>query len=142
MADVISFAAENGIRELSFNTINLVANELDISEYEVYQSPEFAKELEKAEKRAKQLQVFTEFPKMSNQNGFRSCPYMWNHFYVTWDGYLAVCCAKPFPKEKHFGNTFHAGFLSCINNNEFQKFRVMAAANQPPDYCSRCHYLI
>ncbi len=142
MTEVIEFAAEMGIRELSFNTINLVANELDLSEYELYESSDFKKELEKAEIRAKLLRIFTEFPKMSNEKGFRGCPYMWNHFYVTWDGYLAVCCAKPFPKEKHFGNAFQSGFLSCINHNEFQKFRVMAAENQAPDYCSRCHYLI
>jgi radical SAM protein with 4Fe4S-binding SPASM domain len=141
MLEVIKLAKESGIREVNFNTINLVATELDTSHYDIYQSEDFLRELKKVERLSKQENIHAFFQKMDGMKGFEHCPYPWDAFFITWDGFLVPCCAKPFPKEKHFGNVFQTGLMSCLNSAAFIEFRKMAIANEAPSFCERCHYL-
>jgi radical SAM protein with 4Fe4S-binding SPASM domain len=60
------------------------------------------------------------------------------HFYVTWNGYLAPCCAKPFPKEQHFGNVFKDGLMKCLNSSAYRNQRKMWFENKTPKACEGC----
>ncbi len=48
---------------------------------------------------------------IKTKNEFKKCHLPWNHFYVSWDGYMTPCCAKPFPKELNFGNVFDTSLM-------------------------------
>ncbi len=141
MKEIIHLARSLNIQEIYLNTMNLVATNWDLSYYDFYSSQNLKKELQEAVEIARQNNVEIIYPKFSGENGFSFCPYPWNHFYVSWDGFLVPCCAKPFPKEKNFGNVFKTDLMSCINNEEFFSFREMSRQNITPDFCKRCHYV-
>jgi MoaA/NifB/PqqE/SkfB family radical SAM enzyme len=139
MADVVRLAAELGIPEVYFNTINLVANDWDTSYYGFYHTGDFKRAVAEAAKLAKGLGIAAGFDDITTERIFTKCPFPWNHFYITWDGFLVPCCAKPFPKEQHFGNVFESGLLGCVNSDDFKEFRQLARGNATPGFCFRCH---
>ena len=141
MKDVIQFAKEYGINEVSFNSLNQVAIDKDMSDYSFYHSASFKKELQEASALAKQLDIHSEYPNIGKRNTFYTCPYPWTSFYITWDGYLAPCCAKPFWKEMNFGNVFFRGLMSCINDKKLVNFRKMSNKNIVPEFCKDCHHV-
>ncbi|MCK4305189.1 MAG: SPASM domain-containing protein [Candidatus Eisenbacteria sp.] len=141
LTDIVAFAKQMGLSEIFLNSINLVSNDWDLSEYRVYETPEFQRELNKALSLARKEGIYVEYPKFTTSKGFKHCPYPWNSFYITWDGFLVPCCAKPFPKELDFGNVFEGGLLNCINSQKLREFRRMSISNTAPEFCRRCHYV-
>ena len=139
MADVIRLAKSLGVPEVYFNTMNLVANDWDVSYYGFYRSDDFRQALREAKTLGEKEGIIVGFDDITSPRSFRNCPFPWNHFYVTWDGFLVPCCAKPFPKEKHFGNVFESGLIDCINAPEFLKFRRLSNEGTTPEFCRRCH---
>jgi len=139
MADVVCLAAELGVPEVYFNTVNLVANDWDTSYYSFYRTGDFRRAAEAAVTLAKSRGIDAGFDDITSKRAFASCPFPWNHFYVTWDGFLVPCCAKPFPKEQHFGNVFESGLLACVNSDDFKEFRQLSKRNATPSFCFRCH---
>lgn len=142
MLDVVKLADKYKIDEVFFNSINLVSNDWDLSTYNFYKTPMFEAELEKALLFAQKNHINVEYPKFNQVKGFLSCPYVWNNFYISWDGYLVMCCAKPFPKVLNFGNLEQISLKQSINSPEFRQIRKMWVENKTPDFCSRCHYII
>ena len=143
MVKVVELAHDLRIHQVSFTLFNLVAaGGYDRSYYHFFVSDEFRHELEFLKERAKIYSgVDVSVWDQHTPPGFRKCPFPWNHFYITWDGYLVPCCAKPFPKELNFGNVFEAGVMNCLNSPAFQGFRKMWYANETPSFCSRCHMI-
>jgi MoaA/NifB/PqqE/SkfB family radical SAM enzyme len=139
MAEVVRLTKALGISEVRFNTVNLVANDWDVSYYDFFHSPEFRQALADAAAAARAEGVLMKLDDTSSPRGFGICPFPWNHFYITWDGYLVPCCAKPFPKEKQFGNVFRAGLMTCVNANGFLQFRATSKRGETPEFCLRCH---
>lgn len=139
MPDVVRLAKGLGIREVYFNTMNLVANDWDTSYYAFYRSPEYQRVVRETRDVARREGVAVGFDDITTPRSFRLCPFPWNHFYITWDGFLVPCCAKPFPKEKHFGSVFRAGLMACLNSEGFAAFRKLAREGVTPEFCLRCH---
>ena len=139
MVNVVKMAKELGVQEIYFNTFNLVANHLDISEYDFYQTDEFRSEFNNALALAEKLGIYIGYRDLDAPKGFKYCGYPWDDFYITWDGYSVPCCAKPFPKELSFGNVFEDGLLPTLNSEKYQDFRIMSRENKTPDFCKRCH---
>jgi radical SAM protein with 4Fe4S-binding SPASM domain len=139
MPEVVRLAKSLGIGEVYFNTMNLVANDWDTSYYGFYRSREYGQVVRETREVARREGIIVGFDDVASPRSFRLCPFPWNHFYVTWDGFLVPCCAKPFPKEKHFGNVFEAGLAACLNSAEFLEFRRMAREGSTPEFCRRCN---
>jgi MoaA/NifB/PqqE/SkfB family radical SAM enzyme len=139
MIDVIRLAVELGIPEVHFNTVNLVANDWGTSYYGFYHTIAFKQKIAEAVWVAKAKGIAAGYDDVTSQRSFSKCPFPWNHFYITWDGFLVPCCAKPFPKEKHFGNVFQSGLMPCINCSEFGELRDLSARGTTPEFCLRCH---
>jgi len=141
MVKVIEFAKQNNIREVCFNTLNQVSIIHGISSSTFYKSREFIEELDKVKKLADTYNIFFEAPNLEHNNSFKTCPYPWGNYTVSWNGYLVPCCAKPFPKVLHFGSVFSDGLLPCINHDRLIAFRKMAIKNKTPDFCIKCHHV-
>ena len=139
LRDVVCLAAELGIPEVYFNTMNLVANDWDTSYYDFYRTDAYTRAVGEAIALARSKGIAAGFDDMSSERTFSRCPFPWNHFYITWDGFLVPCCAKPFPKEQHFGNVFEVGLIGCVNADGFKAFREMSKRGVTPDFCLRCH---
>jgi len=139
MSEVVNLASQLGVQEIYFNTFNLVANDFDLSLYDFYNEEIFRDEFKKSCNMADKLGIYVAYHELDEQKGFKYCAYPWDDFYISWDGFSVPCCAKPFPKEKNFGNVFQIGLHAAINNIEFQKFRQLANQNITPDFCHRCH---
>ncbi len=140
MSDIIKFTHELGIRYINMIPINLVSKtDEDISYYQFFFSSEFQKELSLAKQTAKKYkEIEFTFSDLDTEGGFNTCKYPWNYFYISWNGLLPPCCAKPFPKELTLGNVFRDGIKESLNSREFQEFRAFWYKNETPDFCKKC----
>ncbi|NHB70020.1 radical SAM/SPASM domain-containing protein [Perlabentimonas gracilis] len=143
MASLVKFAAENGVKYVDFTLLNLAAVTFqEISYYKFYKSVEFKSSHQELEMAINQYPKVTVTNKnFATHNSFQKCPFPWTHFYITWDGYLVPCCAKPFPKEMNFGNIREKTVLNALNTNDYRNFRKMWLANTAPNFCHNCHFL-
>lgn len=140
MADMIDFAHKHNIRYINMIPINLVAKtDEDISYYQFFFTPEYLTEVARAKETAKRYpDIEFTYSELDKDGGFNTCKYPWNYFYISWNGLLPPCCAKPFPKELTLGNVFEEGLMNALNSKEFQNFREMWYRNEMPDFCQKC----
>lgn len=141
MKDVVKLAAELGVSFVNITPVN-VGSITSVNEdyYELFYGDDFKNELKQAFDLSKQLSnVELTIWDIKKKNEFKKCHLPWNHFYISWDGYMTPCCAKPFPKELNFGNVFETSLMDCLNSKEYRQFRAMWYKNETPDFCKKCH---
>jgi len=142
MSDLVKFAQKTGIQYVDFTMFNLAAvTQIEKEYYAFYQSQEFLNEfasLREAQKQNKRVVV--NYHSFDTNHSFQACPFPWTHFYISWDGYLVPCCAKPFPKELNFGKVFNSGVMNVLNNKQFRNWRECWYRNQTPSFCEKCHF--
>ncbi len=143
MPDLVKYAEEVGIDYMDFTLFNLASvTNIPVSYYDFYKSDEFlAVEAELEKEIAKTEKVLVTNRNFKTDNGFRKCPYPWSHFYVSQDGYVPPCCAKPFPKEKSFGSVKESKLIEILNNKEYQNWRKLWFMNKTPKFCQKCHFV-
>ena len=139
MTEIIEMAASLNIAYVYFNSMNLVATDWPTDQYSFYLRDEFKTELKKAIDLAVNSNVELSIFDFNTPPGFPKCGFPWNHFYITWDGYVVPCCAKPFPLELNFGNVAEDSFLQRLNSDSFKHFRKLWRKNQTPEFCQGCH---
>jgi radical SAM protein with 4Fe4S-binding SPASM domain len=142
MAELVKFAQKTGIKYMDFTMFNLAAvTQIDKSYYDFYQSAEFLSELSLLKETQKQVkEVVVNYHSFDTNHSFQACPFPWSHFYISWDGYLVPCCAKPFPKELHFGNVLDTKVIDILNNEQYSNWRNLWFKNQTPVFCYKCHF--
>lgn len=143
MADMIDLTDKLGISCLNFTLFNLASvTGIGIEYYDFFHTAEFLDALDRAiERRKKNSDVMVTFWDYRSKNDFRKCHFPWTQFYISWDGYVTACCAKPFPKELHFGNVTRTSLIDCLNSQSYQQFRKLWFQNQAPKFCDRCHFI-
>ena len=144
MADLVKFAQKIGIRYMDFTLFNLAAvTQIEKSYYDFYKSPEFLSALHALKETQKQVkEVVVNYHSFETDHSFRACPFPWTHFYICWDGYITPCCAKPFPKELHFGNVFNSSVIEVLNSESLRHWRTCWFKNQTPAFCDKCHFTV
>jgi len=142
MADLVKFAQKIGIKYLDFTMFNLAAvTQIEKSYYDFYKSAEFLTALQKLKETQKQVsEVVVNYHSFDTNRSFQACPFPWTHFYICWNGYLTPCCAKPFPKELHFGNVFDSSVIEVLNNEQYRSWRTLWLKNHTPNFCDKCHF--
>lgn len=70
----------------------------------------------------------------------QGCTYLWQHPYVTADGGMTPCCARPFSKHDRVGDVFEEGFDALWNGEGLTELREMHARGEVPDLCRGCPY--
>lgn len=143
MPAMVSYAEKQKISYVNFTLFNLASvTDVDTSYYDFYNSPPFLEAVSELQKVSeKTRRVFVTPKHFLKGNSFRNCPFPWTHFYISWDGYIAPCCAKPFPKELHFGNVTDSKVIDILNSKSFREFRKMWKANKTPAFCKKCHFV-
>jgi len=143
MPHLVEYAEKVGIDYMDFTLFNLASvTDYPIEYYEFYESTEFlevVKQLDKAIANTKKVLVTNR--NFKTDNSFQKCPFPFSHFYVSQDGYVPPCCAKPFPKEKNFGNTNNNTLMDVLNSESFVEWREMWYKNSTPDFCDKCHFI-
>ncbi len=140
MADIVLLAEELGIKYVNFQTMNLASvTSWDISYYDFYTTSDFKKALHFARQTAAKTAVEVSTFEFEKKNEFKKCLLPWGHFYISWDGYMTPCCAKPFPKELNFGSVIKEGLMATLNSKGYRDFRKMWQKNETPNFCQRCH---
>lgn len=140
---LVKYAEEVGIDYLDFTLLNLAAvTKMPISYYKFYQSKDFLDVVDELKKTIVKIGKAVEVNKnFKTEKSFQKCPFPWSHFYVTQDGYVPPCCAKPFPKEYNFGTVTSSNLMEILNNQSFQKWRQMWYDNKTPNFCEKCHFI-
>jgi len=142
MADIVRLAAKLGVRYVNLQTMNLASvTTWDLGLYEFYNTREFKLALKEAWKAADETGVDLSTFEFEKKNEFQKCLLPWGHFYISWDGWMTPCCAKPFPKELNFGNVFEEGLQKTLNSDSYRAFRQQWLNNESPDFCKRCHMI-
>lgn len=139
---VIDFAESIGIKYVNFNRINLASiPERDFNSHNTFfHSDEYRAILNEFRKRQAKNPGITFSDETAEGGGsFQDCTFPWYHQYITWDGYMVPCCAKPFPKEKNFGNVFERGVMGVLNGEEFLAWRRLWQKNITPGFCKHCN---
>ena len=143
MPALIDYAKQIGIKYVDFTLFNLASvTGINREYYTFYKAPEFleiVRQLENKIEQNKEIEVTEK--NFKTENSFQKCPFPWTHFYITWDGYVPPCCAKPFPKELNFGNVFEQKLMEVLNSSKYQDFRKMWFTNTPHKFCDKCHFL-
>lgn len=69
------------------------------------------------------------------------CKYLWSLPFITWDGYVCLCCARPYPKVHHFGNVFEQSFQEIWFGDEYARFREEVREGTQNSVCKGCQHL-
>jgi len=141
MKEVVRLAIELGVPFVNITPVNVGSiTSVTTDYYHLFYGEDFKSELKQAFELSKQSGV-TELSiwDVKKKNEFKKCHLPWNHFYISWDGYMTPCCAKPFPKELNFGNVFETSLMQCLNSKEYRQFREMWYKNETPEFCKKCH---
>ena len=143
MPKLVEYADKIGIKYLDFTLFNLASVTGYSSEYyDFYESQDFLDVISELDIVISTTEnVLVTERNFKTDNSFQKCPFPWSHFYVSQDGYVPPCCAKPFPKEKNFGNVFNSNLLDVLNSDSFRKWRELWLKNQTPDFCNNCHFI-
>lgn len=141
MKEVVKLASELGVGFVNITPVNVGSiTTATTAYYQLFYSEDFKNELKQAFNFSKQDgHVELTIWDVKKKNEFKKCHLPWNHFYISWDGYMTVCCAKPFPKELNFGNVFETSLMECLNSKAYRQFREKWFQNETPDYCQKCH---
>jgi MoaA/NifB/PqqE/SkfB family radical SAM enzyme len=139
MVETVDLAAELGIPAIHFSTLNLVATDHDVSYYRFYFSPEYRREVRRSIFRAMARGIDVVHHHVGLRNEARDCSNFWGNFFITHDGFLVPCCAKPLPGVTEFGNVFQRGLQACVDSPGARAFRREALAGATPSFCRRCH---
>ena len=138
---ILNLARTFGIPRVNAHPINLVIHDWDISYYDFYLSEAVRDAVAGAREFAALEGIDFTYYDLRNPQGFENCPFLWSNFYITWDGFLVPCCAKPLSRLLNFGNVFEKDLMDCINHPMFVEFRKMSRLNKAPSFCSKCHLL-
>jgi radical SAM protein with 4Fe4S-binding SPASM domain len=140
---LIQYAEKRRIDYVDFSLFNLASvTNIEHSYYDLYKSNEFIRVLTELEHVAAACKGVTITNRnFKTENGFQKCPFPWNRFYICWNGFIAPCCAKPFPKELNFGNVFDHKVIQVLNSREYKGFRKLWFENRTPDFCQKCFYI-
>ncbi len=143
MSDILRLGKKLGIKHINYTLFNLASvTDIKLEYYKIFHSDEFLTKLFQTKELAKTTNgMEITYWDYKSEQGFKKCGFPWNHFYITWDGFLVPCCAKPFPKEKYFGNLNSTPFIDCLNSVSFQKFRQLWFDNKTPSFCRKCHFI-
>lgn len=141
MPGIVRYASENGIPFVNFSYFNLASvTRIPVSYYSLFDTPEFQSlRTETLHTAAILKNVEVTGLGKRPRPGFSSCPFPWTHFYISWDGYMPPCCAKPFPKLLNFGNVFSDGVMHTLNSKEYRNFRTLSQNNRTPAFCNKCN---
>lgn len=140
---VVEFADSLGIKYVNFNRINLASiPEFNRDEYTAFFHSAAYKHLLSEFTMLRKTHPGITFSEETEQGtgSFQDCTFAWHHQYITWDGYMVPCCAKPFPKEMNFGNIFtDRGVMKVLNGSRYQAWRKLWQQNKTPAFCSSCN---
>ncbi len=143
MPELVRYAGKVGIRYMDFSLFNLASvTDIPVSYYNFYKTKEFLDVVEEMDRVASGTKNVTITGRnFKTENSFQKCPFPWTHFYITQDGFVTPCCAKPFPKEKNFGNVKENKLIDILNSPSFREWREMWYKNQAPDFCEKCNFI-
>lgn len=139
--DIIRNASKLQGDKIILTTLNIVSTSIDESYYEMYFSNEYLEIIEQAIEIGQNLGVTIEVFKMQRLKSFANCPFPWNNFYITWEGNVVPCCAKPFADILNYGNVKCNSISNLINCDNAKDFRLNSNIGITPAFCEKCHVL-
>ena len=141
MPKLVGYAEEVGIKYLDFTLFNLASvTDKPLDYYNFYSSRKFFNVLDQLDKVSKiSKNVIVTNRNFKTENSFRKCNFPWNHFYISQDGYVPPCGAKPFPKEKSFGSISSLKLIEVLNSVDYKNWRELWFNNTTPEFCNKCH---
>jgi len=139
LTKVIEFADKLKVKPVDFSELNLsylgsVRNKL------ILDSEDYAN-VKKAMNLAAEKGIPSTFTRVYGIKvpGEVLCRYLWRQPYITWDGYVNICCGRPFSSIHNVSNIFEVdSFMEIWNSPKMQALREAIRAENVPSVCSVC----
>jgi MoaA/NifB/PqqE/SkfB family radical SAM enzyme len=136
---VVEFAGKLKVRMVNFTELNF--SYLGMIKDKLILTLEDYANVEKAMKLAREkgiVSVFTRVHKIKTP-GEVLCRYLWKDPFITWDGYVTMCCGRPFGSVYNLGNIFEVNsFMEIWNSPKMQVLRQSIRTENVPAICFSC----
>jgi MoaA/NifB/PqqE/SkfB family radical SAM enzyme len=139
LVKVVEFADKFKVKRIDFSELNLsylgsVRDKL-ILESEDYEN------VDKAMNLAARKGIKAAFTQVYNikMPGKVLCWFLWLQPYITWEGYVNICCGRPFSSVHNVGNIFQVNsFMEIWNSPKMQALRQGIRNDNIPSVCYGC----
>ena len=139
LAKIIEFADKLKVKLVSFSELNL--SYLGSVKDRLILTKEDYTNVEKAMRLAAEKGIHSGFTRVYGIKvpGKVLCWYLWQQPYITWDGYVNICCGRPFSSVHNVGNIFEVdSFMEIWNSPKMQALRQDIRTENIPSVCSVC----
>ena len=146
ISDIVRLGHKYGARKINLGEQNFYGAGGRKSDAFIKHAEAVRKNVEEALALGKELGVNVVFNRRDKHvwpehNTFVPCKYLWSLPFITWDGYVCLCCARPYPKIHHFGNVFEKTFQEIWFGDEYATFREDVANGTQSTVCKGCQHL-
>jgi len=99
----------------------------------------------RALERGKELDIAVKFNRRDQavwpeHDTFVPCKYLWNFPFISWNGFVCLCCSRPDPKDQSFGNLFEKSFQEIWFGEEYARFREQVREGTQDTVCKSCQH--
>jgi len=139
LATIIEFADKLKVKVLGFSELNL-SYLGSVKDKLILDSEDYAK-VKETLGLAAEKGIQTGFSRVYGMKvpGKVLCWYLWQKPYITWDGYVTICCGRPFSSVYNVGNIFEVNsFMEIWNSPKMQVLRQAIRTENVPSVCSVC----
>lgn len=147
LEDYIRMADSYGIKQVSFTDQNFDMAGDNIDKLQIKEPAKLRATINKVIKLSKEKNIRFSYYKLDSSTWppdevKHPCWFPWRYPYITWDGFVTPCCARPYPKEFNFGNVFETNFRKIWNSKKYREFRKALKTKKIPDICIGCPHSI
>lgn len=147
LENYIITASHIGIKDVSFSDQNFDMAGENIEQLRIKDPVKLRVAMQKASRISKEKGVSFSYYKLDPniwpaEEWKHPCWFVWSYPYITWDGYVTPCCARPYPKEFNFGNVFKTHFREIWNGKAYRQFRRSLKFGKIPKICIGCPHSV
>jgi hypothetical protein len=123
-----------GFSELNFSYLESIKGQLALR-------PDDYRKVDQALRVCRQKGIWASF---TRNNGVRTkgktlCNELWQRPYITWEGWVNICCGRPFSSLHNLGNILETdSFMQIWNSMQMQRLRQSVRDGETAAVCAGC----
>ncbi|MHC4851344.1 MAG: radical SAM protein [Planctomycetota bacterium] len=146
IVDIVDLAKKYGARKLNLGEQNFQRAGGRMDDAFIQHRDTVRKNVTRALARGKEIGIDVKFNRRDQavwpeHDTFVPCKYLWNLPFISWNGFVCLCCSRPDPKDQSFGNLFEKSFQEIWFGEEYARFREQVREGTQATVCKGCQHL-
>ncbi len=146
IVDIVELARKYGARKLNLGEQNYQRTGGRMKDAFVQHKEAVRTAVARALKRGQEIGIDVVFNRRDQAvwpeyDTFVPCKYLWALPFITWNGFVCLCCSRPDPKDHYFGNLFEKSFQEIWFGDEYARFRKEVRDGTQNTVCKGCQHL-